>query len=91
MCEARQRSATRASRALSLFACWQAVLPALVLATLVTACNEKQEAGEPVPRPVRIVTVEKSEAGTPVVLNGHIEALDEAALGFRTLWANDRA
>src|SRR5262249_54478072 len=57
-------------------------LPALVLATLLTACNEKQEAGKPAPRPVRTVTLEKSEAGVPVVLNGHIEALDEAALGF---------
>ena len=55
----------------------------LILATALTACEEKQEAGEPVPRPVRTVTLEKSEAGVPVVLNGHIEALDEAALGFR--------
>ena len=55
----------------------------LVLATALTSCKEKQEAGEPVPRPVRTVTLEKSEAGVPVVLNGHIEALDEAALGFR--------
>jgi RND family efflux transporter MFP subunit len=55
----------------------------LILATALTACKEKQEAGEPVPRPVRTVTLEKSEAGVPVVLNGHIEALDEAALGFR--------
>jgi RND family efflux transporter MFP subunit len=83
MGKVQQRSATRASPIFSLFARWQAVLLALMLATLVTACNEKQEAGEPVPRPVRTMTVEKGEAGTPVVLNGHIEALDEAALGFR--------
>jgi RND family efflux transporter MFP subunit len=55
----------------------------LSLATLVAACDEKQEAGEPVPRPVRTVTLEKSQAGAPVVLTGRIEALDEAALGFR--------
>jgi len=35
------------------------------------------------PRPVRTVTLEKSEAGLPVTLTGEIEALDEAALGFR--------
>jgi RND family efflux transporter MFP subunit len=83
MGEVQQRSATRASPIFSLSAHWQAVLLALMLATLVVGCNDKQEAGEPVPRPVRTMTVEKSEAGTPVVLNGHIEALDEAALGFR--------
>jgi RND family efflux transporter MFP subunit len=83
MGEVQQRSATRASPIFSLFVPWQAVLLALMLATLVTGCNDKQEAGEPVPRPIRTVTVEKSAAGTPVVLNGHIEALDEAALGFR--------
>ncbi|HKA64491.1 MAG TPA: efflux RND transporter periplasmic adaptor subunit, partial [Methyloceanibacter sp.] len=55
----------------------------MTLATLVAACDEKQEAGEPVPRPVRTVTLEKSQAGAPVVLTGRIEALDEAALGFR--------
>src|SRR5262245_62318679 len=58
-------------------------LLALVLATLVAACEEKQEAAEPAPRPVRTVTLEKSQAGAPVVLTGRIEALDEAALGFR--------
>jgi RND family efflux transporter MFP subunit len=82
MREARLKSAAR-SRAFSFFARWAELLPALALATLLGACNQKEEAGEPVPRPVRTVTVEKSEAGTPVVLNGHIEALDEAALGFR--------
>src|SRR5262245_19822749 len=62
---------------------WQSACLILILATALTACKEKQEAGEPAPRPVRTVTLEKSEAGVPVVLNGHIEALDEAALGFR--------
>ena len=82
MREARLNSATP-SRAFSFFARWAALLPAFALVTLLGACNQKEEAGEPVPRPVRTVTVEKSEASTPVVLNGHIEALDEAALGFR--------
>ena len=66
-----------------MFVHWQAALATLVLSMLLAACNEKQEAGEPAPRPVRMVTLEKSEAGVPVVLNGHIAALDEAALGFR--------
>ena len=68
---------------LSLSLPWHARLLVLILATLVAACEEKREAGEPAPRPVRTVTLEKSEAGVPVVLNGRIEALYEAALGFR--------
>jgi RND family efflux transporter MFP subunit len=34
-------------------------------------------------RPVRTVTIEKREAGSPVTLTGRIEAKDEVALGFR--------
>src|SRR5215467_9881206 len=34
-------------------------------------------------RPIRTVTVEKHEAGSPVTLTGRIEAKDEVALGFR--------
>src|SRR5215468_88033 len=66
-----------------MFVHWQAALATLVLTMLLAACNEKQEGGEPAPRPVRTVTLEKSEAGIPIVLTGRIEALDEAALGFR--------
>lgn len=55
----------------------------LVVAATLGACDEKKQAAEPTPRPVRTVTLEKSEAGTPVILTGRIEALDEAALGFR--------
>jgi RND family efflux transporter MFP subunit len=58
------------------------VLSSIVAATLA-ACNEQTETAEPASRPVRTVTLEKSEAGVPVVLTGRIEALDEASLGFR--------
>src|SRR5512144_367301 len=54
-----------------------------LLATALTSCKEEEKAAEPQPRPVRTATVEKSEAGVPVVVTGRIEALDEAALGFR--------
>jgi membrane fusion protein, multidrug efflux system len=73
----------RAKRSLSVFIPCHTALPALVLATLLAACNESQQAAEPAPPPVRTVTLEKSEAGVPVVLTRRIEALDEAALGFR--------
>ena len=62
--------------------CGTALLIA-VAATSLAACNEQTEVAEPAPRPVRTVTLEKSEAGAPVSLTGRIEALDEAALGFR--------
>jgi membrane fusion protein, multidrug efflux system len=83
MGEAQQVWTAKAKGLFSLFILRHAPLPALVLATLLNACTEKQEVGEPAPRPVRTVSLEKSEAGVPVVLTGRIEALDEAALGFR--------
>ena len=62
---------------------WRAALLGAVLTAMLAACNEKDDAAEQAPRPVRTVTLEKSEAGVPVVLTGRIEALDEASLGFR--------
>ena len=62
---------------------WRGVLLSLMVATTLAACNEQTDVAEPAPRPVRTVTLEKSEAGVPVVLTGRIEALDEASLGFR--------
>ena len=56
-----------------------AAVPALLLA----GCGAEPEAATPEPRPVRTVTVEKREAGTPITLTGRIEADDEAVLGFR--------
>jgi membrane fusion protein, multidrug efflux system len=50
---------------------------------LLTACGAEVETAEPVPRPVRTVTVEKRQAGVPVTLTGRVEAEDEVALAFR--------
>jgi multidrug efflux pump subunit AcrA (membrane-fusion protein) len=63
--------------------CWRRVLLISIAAATLAACGEQTEIAEPAPRPVRTVTLEKSEAGVPVVLTGRIEALDEASLGFR--------
>jgi len=49
----------------------------------LSACQQTKEAAAPEPRPVRTITVEKSEAGTPVMLTGRIEAEDEVTLAFR--------
>ena len=72
-CITQLRSTFRVGRAALLFS---------MLATLA-ACNEQSDTAEPAARPVRTVTLEKSNAGVPVVLTGRIEALDEASLGFR--------
>ncbi|HXW47989.1 MAG TPA: efflux transporter periplasmic adaptor subunit, partial [Xanthobacteraceae bacterium] len=53
------------------------------LAAVLATCNQNTEAAAPESRPVRTVTVEKREAGTPVTLTGRIEAEDEVDLGFR--------
>src|SRR5689334_13440532 len=50
---------------------------------LLAACSAETEPQAAEARPVRTVTVERREAGTPVVLSGRIEAEDEVALGFR--------
>src|SRR5262249_13265463 len=57
--------------------CW-----ALTSALLV-GCRPDSEATAPQVRPIRTVTVEKHEAGSPVTLTGRIEAKDEVTLGFR--------
>jgi RND family efflux transporter MFP subunit len=56
---------------------------ALALPLLVAACKKNEQAEAPVPRPVRTVTVERSDAGATVTLTGHIDAQDSSALGFR--------
>ncbi len=48
-----------------------------------SGCRPDSEAAAPQARPVRTITVEKHEAGSPVTLTGRIEAKDEVALGFR--------
>jgi RND family efflux transporter MFP subunit len=50
---------------------------------LLAACQPEAEVAAPEPRPVRTITVEKREAGSPATFTGRIEALDEASLGFR--------
>src|SRR5262245_52751943 len=61
----------------------RAALALLALPVLLAACGAEVETAAPEPRPVRTVTVEKREAGTPVMLTGRIEAEDEVTLGFR--------
>src|SRR5262245_17939805 len=58
-------------------------LAAAALVASLAACGEAEKAEAPQIRPVRTVTVEKHEAGTPVTLTGRIEAEDEVALSFR--------
>jgi RND family efflux transporter MFP subunit len=62
-----------------------AILMALMLVTplILSACQKHEEAAAPEARPVRTVTVEKSEAGTPISMTGRIEAKDEVNLAFR--------
>jgi len=56
----------------------------ILLAPLfLSACQKREEAVAAQPRPVRVVTVAKSEAGAPVTLTGRIEAEDEVSLAFR--------
>jgi len=58
---------------------------AAVLAAVLalTGCGKEEPAAAPAPRPVRIVAVEKSEAGAPISLTGRIEAEDKVNLAFR--------
>jgi membrane fusion protein, multidrug efflux system len=50
---------------------------------MLSACHKAAEATLPDVRPVRTVTVVEQPAGETVLLTGHIEAENEAALGFR--------
>jgi membrane fusion protein, multidrug efflux system len=56
---------------------------ALALLAFLVGCRPDLEAAAPQARPVRTVTVEKHEAGSPVTFTGRIEAKDDVALGFR--------
>src|SRR5262245_62228412 len=60
-----------------------AALAAIAVVTSLVACSKDEKAETPQIRPVRTVTVEKHEAGTPITLTGRIEAEDEVALSFR--------
>ena len=61
---------------------WLALLLAAAIVGL-PGCQKEAEFHNPEVRPVRTVTVAKPPAGETVVLTGHIEADNEAALGFR--------
>src|SRR5215467_8107142 len=61
----------------------RAIWRALALSALLVGCRQEPEAVAPQVRPIRTVTVEKHEAGSPISLTGRIEAKDEVALGFR--------
>jgi len=58
-------------------------LLALVMPMLLAACQREAESAAPEIRAVRTITVEKRQPGVPITITGRIEALDEAALGFR--------
>jgi membrane fusion protein, multidrug efflux system len=55
----------------------------LIVSALLVACQRETETAAPQARPVRTVTVEKREAGTPLTFTGRIEAEDEVSLSFR--------
>jgi membrane fusion protein, multidrug efflux system len=60
------------------------VIPILsVTAATFSACNKQAEESAPDIRPVRTVTVAEQAASETVTVTGHIEAENEAALGFR--------
>jgi membrane fusion protein, multidrug efflux system len=62
---------------------FQTAVAVLALFAALSGCGPEAESTAPEARPVRTITVNKQEAGTPVVLTGRIEAQDQAALGFR--------
>lgn len=55
----------------------------LLLTAAVSACGEATVVDTPIARPVRTMTVEKSASTQPIQIAGHIEAANEASLGFR--------
>src|SRR5215475_5709206 len=55
----------------------------LIAPALLAACEREPEAAAPAARPVRTLTVAKSEGGTPLTFTGRIEAEDEVSLSFR--------
>ena len=54
-----------------------------LVSLVLSGCGRREETAVVQPRPVRTVTVEKSEAGTPISMTGRIEAKDEVNLAFR--------
>ncbi|MBV9274748.1 MAG: efflux RND transporter periplasmic adaptor subunit [Verrucomicrobia bacterium] len=62
---------------------WSRVLLALSATAVLSACHKTTEATLPEVRPVRTVTVVEQPVAETALLTGHIEAENEAALGFR--------
>lgn len=59
------------------------VMMTLTLPVLLAACQREAENTATDVRPVRTITIEKREGGTPLTFTGRIEAEDEVTLGFR--------
>jgi membrane fusion protein, multidrug efflux system len=62
---------------------WSRVLLAFSATAVLSACHKAAEATLPEVRPVRTVTVVEQPVAETALLTGHIEAENEAALGFR--------
>ncbi len=62
--------------------CWLALLLAGTVA-LIAGCQRENKVSAPEVRPVRTIVAEKGNAGETLTLTGHIEAENEATLGFR--------
>ena len=62
---------------------WTSLLALCLCPILLSSCGEGDESEKYEIRPVRTVTVDKREAGEPIVLTGRIEAEDEVSLAFR--------
>jgi RND family efflux transporter MFP subunit len=62
---------------------WWWIILLLPAAGALTACQKEVGSTAPEVRPVRTITVAAQPAGETVVLTGHIEAENEADLGFR--------
>jgi RND family efflux transporter MFP subunit len=56
---------------------------ALSGSVFLSACDRHEETAVIQPRPVRTVTIEKRESGTPITLTGRVEAKNEVNLAFR--------
>src|SRR6516162_10253337 len=74
--------ATQCARNAANLPFWIMLFLPMVLVAL-SACHKEAEAVAPEVRPVRTITVARQAVGETVVLTGHIEAENEAALAFR--------
>src|SRR5262245_24953394 len=61
----------------------RALLALSLCLILLSACGEGDESEKYEVRPVRTLTVDKRDAGEPIILTGRIEAEDEVSLAFR--------